>query len=82
MNNPALKFQPSLQTRRGLQAIADHHGIGGNETSANEVLRIVATAFAMVRPGAFYQALASLKPHQRTSSLQVFSDQLRPKKSK
>lgn len=80
-HNPPLKFQASLQTRRGLQNIADHHGIGGNETSANEVGKIVATAFGMVRPGSFYQALAALRPHQRTSSLQVFSDQLRPKKS-
>ena len=83
-SNPPVKFQLNLQCRRGLQTIADHHGIGGNDTSAPEVARIVATAFSMVRPTQFYQALAALKPYQRTSPLPSFRmppAPNRPKKS-
>ena len=82
--NPPIKFQLNLQARTGLQKIADHHGIGGNDTSANEVARIWATAGAMVRPTQVYQALAALKPYQRTSPLTVFrmpAGPIRPKKS-
>jgi hypothetical protein len=83
MNNPPLKFQVHPQCRKGLQTIADHHGIGGNETSAPEVAKIAATAFSLVRPQQFYLALAALKPFQRTSPLPVFhSPRFSPKGDK
>lgn len=72
MTNPPIKFQVHPQVRAGLQKIADLHGIGGNETSAPEVAKLVACAFSLVRPSAFAQALAALKPYQRTSPLPVF----------
>ncbi len=85
MNNPPLKFQVHLQCRKGLQAIADLHGLGGNETSPTEVARLAATAFALVRPTQLYPALAALRPYQRTSPLPVFippgRSPKRPKKS-
>lgn len=80
--NPPIKFQVHPQIRKGLQSIADHHGIGGNETSAPEVAKIAAIAFSLVRPAAYYQALAAIKPFQRTSPLPVFRPPSGPNRPK
>ena len=80
--NPPIKFQAHPLVRRRLEKIADFHGIGHNDSSANEVMKIVASQFSLVKPAKLFEALAALKPYQVTNpfSLAAFGPK-HPKKA-
>lgn len=63
--NPVIKFQPDLETRKGLERIADYHHIGGNGSSANEVMKLFAPQVAKLKPELYFVALAELAKFQK-----------------
>lgn len=69
--NPQIKFQPDLKTRTGLLRIAEHHNIGANGSSENEVMKIVAGQFGKIAPENFFLALAALHDFRRKLKGQV-----------
>ncbi|MBA3849355.1 MAG: hypothetical protein C0502_05090 [Opitutus sp.] len=64
---PPIKFDPPAAVRVRLERIAEFHGIGHNAPSANEVAKLIASQFSLVKPAQFFQALAALKPFQVTN---------------
>lgn len=65
--NPPIKFQPHVLVRRRLEKIAEFHGIGHNDSSANEVMKLAATQLSLIKPAKLFEAFAALKPYQVTN---------------
>jgi hypothetical protein len=61
MTNPPLKFGVPVHVKRGLQKIADYHGIGVNEPSPNGVGQQVMSVVARIPPKKYFAALAALE---------------------
>ncbi|HWA27833.1 MAG TPA: hypothetical protein VG734_19415 [Lacunisphaera sp.] len=80
--NPPIKFVAHPFVRRRLEKIAEFHGIGHNDSSANEVVKIAAAQISLIRPAKLFEALAALKPYQVTNpfALSAFGPQ-KPKKN-
>jgi hypothetical protein len=67
--NPVIKFQPDLETRLGLERLANAHHIGGNGSSANEVMKLFAPQIAKIAEDQLWIAMAELsKFHKRKFS--------------
>lgn len=65
--NPPIRFQVTSLTRQRLGKIADFHGLGSNEPSANEVAKLVTQQASLIKPAKLMEALAALKPYQVTN---------------
>jgi hypothetical protein len=76
---PPIKFDPPLIVRRRLERIADFHGIGHNEPSANELMKLLATQISLIKPAQLFQAIAALKPFQVTNPFAGTGGPIRPK---
>lgn len=61
---PPLKFQIQPEARARLEAVAAFHAFGGNETSVNDLARLVLAQFSKVPADRLFDALAALKPFQ------------------
>lgn len=82
MSTPvAIKFVPHPIVRRRLEKIAEYHGIGHNDASANEVMKIVASQVSLLKPAKLFEALAALKPYQVSNPFAGLT-QYRPNRTK
>lgn len=77
----AIKFVPHPIVRRRLEKIAEYHGIGHNDASANEVMKIVASQVSLLKPAKLFEALAALKPYQVSNPFAGLT-QYRPNRTK
>jgi len=62
-----IKFIPHPLVRRRLEKIADFHGIGHNDASANELMKQWASPISLIKPAKLYEAMAALKPFMVTN---------------
>lgn len=65
--NPPIRYQVNTLTRMRLQRIAEYHGIGSNEPSANEVAKLAAQQISLVKPAKLFEAIAALREYQVTN---------------
>jgi hypothetical protein len=62
-----IKFTPHPLVRRRLEKIAEFHGIGHNDASANELMKQWASPISLIKPAKLYEAMAALKPFMVTN---------------
>ncbi len=62
-----IKFIPNPLVRRRLEKIAEYHGIGHNDASANELMKQFAGPISLIKPAKLYEAMAALKPFMVTN---------------
>lgn len=81
--NPPIKFQPNLAVRIRLEKMAEYHGIGHNDASANELMKQWSSPISMIRPAKLYEAMAALKPFMISNPFSglTLSGLKRPKKT-
>ncbi|MFA7266037.1 MAG: hypothetical protein WC054_06960 [Candidatus Nanopelagicales bacterium] len=77
----AIKFTPHPIVRRRLEKIAEYHGIGHNDASANELMKQWASPISLIKPAKLYEAMAALKPYQVTNPFAGLT-QYRPNRTK
>lgn len=78
--NPPIKFTVHPMVRRRLEKQAEFHSIGHNDSSANELSKIIVGQFSLIKPAKIFEALAALKTFQVTNPFAL--SQFGPKQSK